>query len=174
MQVSNVFFDATYATPWYRYYNGTTWRQTWHDDSLSLAMKYDSVKTKNIGGVGMWALGYDVPEPELWNLLRYKFTDITDVTPDINIPMSLSLEQNYPNPFNPSTTIGFTLRETGHTTLKIYDAIGREVAVLANEVLNAGVYHHRIFYAGRLASGVYFARLTSGGIHLYMKLLLVK
>jgi hypothetical protein len=90
------------------------------------------------------------------------------------VPKVFALEQNYPNPFNPSTTIGFTLRETGHTTLKIYDAIGREVAVLANEVMDAGVYHHRIFDAGRLASGVYFARLTSGGIHLHKKILLMK
>lgn len=174
MQVSNVFFDATYSTPWYRYYNGSTWRQTWHDDSLSLAIKYDSVKAINIAGVGIWALGYDVPEPELWNLLRYKFTDITSVQSNNTIPSVFSLEQNYPNPFNPSTIIEFTLRETGHTTLKIYDAIGREVAVLANEVLGAGIYHHRIFDARRLASGIYFARLQTGSNTQIRKLMLIK
>ena len=174
MQASNVFFDATYATPWYRYYNGTAWRQTWHDDSLSLAMKYDSVKAKNIGGVGMWALGYDVPEQELWNLLRNKFTDITAVRTVGEMPLQFSLDQNYPNPFNPSTTIGFTLMKTDHATLKIYDAIGREVAVLVNEVLEAGIHHHRIFDAGRLASGLYFARLVSGSNVQVKKLMLMK
>jgi hypothetical protein len=91
-----------------------------------------------------------------------------------SVPVKFELSQNYPNPFNPTTTIGFTLQKSGHTTLKVYDAIGREVAVLANEVLDAGVHHHRMFNAGSLASGVYFARLTSGGIHLHKKLLLLK
>lgn len=171
---SGIFFDATYSTPWYRYHNGTTWRQTWHDDSLSLALKYDSVKALNIGGIGMWALGYDVPEPELWNLLRHKFTDITAVRTDFIGPASLSLEQNYPNPFNPSTTLRFMVNESGHTNLTIYDAVGREVAVLVNEKLEAGVYHQRQFNAESLSGGVYFACLRSGSGSHVRKLVLIR
>ena len=84
------------------------------------------------------------------------------------------LEQNYPNPFNPSTTLGFTAQVSGMTSLKIYDALGREVATLVNEYLEAGVYHERTFNAGGLASGIYFARLTSSGNNAVRKMFLVK
>jgi hypothetical protein len=91
-----------------------------------------------------------------------------------NIPNNFVLNQNYPNPFNPTTTIGFTLQVSGFTSLKIYDAIGREVATLADEYLEAGVHHQRTFYAGQLASGMYFAKLQSGEHVQLKKMLLVK
>jgi len=72
---SNKFFDATYSVPWYRYQTAGGWRQTWYDDSASLALKYDLVASRNLGGTGMWALGYDGTEPELWRLLKAKFAE---------------------------------------------------------------------------------------------------
>ncbi len=72
-----------------------------------------------------------------------------------------ALAQNYPNPFNPGTTIRFSLPDSGHTVLKVYDLLGREVAVLANEQLNAGFHEVRFDGAG-LAGGVYFYRLQVG------------
>jgi hypothetical protein len=90
------------------------------------------------------------------------------------VPQRFVLDQNYPNPFNPSTTIGFTLQSSGHASLKVYDAIGREVATLANEVMEAGVYHQKVFNASQLSSGVYFATLTSAGKSQMRKLLLIK
>lgn len=73
ISVSDKFMDATYNTPWYRYQSGGSWRQCWYDDSLSWARKFDSIKTKNIAGTGMWALGYDGTEPELWGALKTAF-----------------------------------------------------------------------------------------------------
>jgi spore germination protein YaaH len=73
MSSSNKFFDATYNVPWYRYQSGGNWRQTWYDDSLSLAKKYDSILVRNIVGTGMWALGYDVGYSKLWGALKNKF-----------------------------------------------------------------------------------------------------
>ena len=49
------------------------YRQLWYEDSLTLAKKYDWVNEKNIGGVGIWALGYDNGYPDLWKLLGAKF-----------------------------------------------------------------------------------------------------
>jgi len=91
-----------------------------------------------------------------------------------NAPKIFALAQNYPNPFNPTTTIGFTLEKSGMTTLKIYDAIGREVATLVKENLEAGVYHQKIFDASRFSSGIYFARLQSGDKMQTKKLMLLK
>ncbi len=89
-------------------------------------------------------------------------------------PSMFALEQNYPNPFNPSTSISFTLQVPGFTTLTIFDAVGREVAVLLNEHLEAGVLHQRTFDASGLASGTYYARLVSSGEYRTRKLFLVK
>jgi hypothetical protein len=89
-------------------------------------------------------------------------------------PTAFALEQNYPNPFNPSTTISFTLQNTGVTTLKVYNVVGQEVATLVNEVLETGVLHQKQFNAGSLSSGVYFARLTSGSQAQIKKLQLMK
>ncbi len=92
---------------------------------------------------------------------------------DRAVPDGFSLDQNYPNPFNPTTTIGFTLPVSGFTTLKIYDAVGREAGVLVNGLKEAGSYSVQ-FDGSRLASGVYFARLTGGGRSEIKKMLLMK
>jgi hypothetical protein len=79
-----------------------------------------------------------------------------------DLPGTFALLQNYPNPFNPETRIDFTLAERGHTTLTVFDLLGREVAVLVDEVMGAGSHQAR-WNAGQAASGVYLYRLTSGG-----------
>ena len=67
-------------TPWYRYQSGG-WYQCWYDDSLSLALKYEYAKTKNLQGVGMWALAYDGSRPELWGALADAFSGSGSVIP---------------------------------------------------------------------------------------------
>ncbi len=104
---------------------------------------------------------------------RFGYSKEVEVTVG-SAPLVFGLSQNYPNPFNPSTTIGFTLQNSGLTTLKIYDAVGREVATLVNDELEAGVYHQKMFDASRLSSGIYFARLVSGGKTQVRKLMLMK
>jgi len=73
-------------------------------------------------------------------------------------PKSFSLAQNYPNPFNPSTIIKFSLSSTGLATLKIYNALGEEVAELLDKEFSAGVYEVAWNAIG-LPSGVYFYAL---------------
>jgi photosystem II stability/assembly factor-like uncharacterized protein len=90
------------------------------------------------------------------------------------VAAAFELAPNYPNPFNPSTTIGFTLDVSGVTSLKIFDALGREVAVLADGYLEAGVYHQRTFHATHLSSGMYVAQLMNGQRTQFRKMLLMK
>jgi hypothetical protein len=73
-------------------------------------------------------------------------------------PKEFKLHQNYPNPFNPSTTITFTVPVSGYISLKIFDRIGREVAVVTDGHFAPGVYSRR-FDASSLASGTYFYQL---------------
>jgi len=88
-------------------------------------------------------------------------------------PTKFVLEQNYPNPFNPATTISFTLSSKSFVSLKLFDALGREVSVLVSEELPAGSYSRQWNSAG-LASGVYFYRFQAGGFLATKKLLLLK
>lgn len=74
---------------------------------------------------------------------------------------AFGLGQNYPNPFNPLTTISYNVLEPGQVNLTVYDILGREVAVLVNEIKGEGRYTVT-FDASRLPSGVYFYRLKAG------------
>ena len=92
------------------------------------------------------------------------------------------LYQNYPNPFNPSTKIKYEIPASlnpskGGTfkniSLKIYDILGKEVAVLVNQEQDAGIYEI-IFNAANLSAGVYFYQLKADGFIATKKLVLLK
>lgn len=89
-----------------------------------------------------------------------------------------SLEQNAPNPFNPATRITFSIPRAARTTLRVYDTAGRLVATLLDRDLPAGA--HSVTWSGgsgrdqRVASGVYFYQLRSGGEVLTRSMVLLK
>jgi hypothetical protein len=83
------------------------------------------------------------------------------------------LGQNYPNPFNPSTTISFQLPEASYITLKVFDALGTEVATIADGKFSAGV-HEVNFDAKDLSSGLYMYRIISGTNELTRKMMVIK
>jgi hypothetical protein len=87
--------------------------------------------------------------------------------------LEFELHQNFPNPFNPSTTIRFDINTSGNVSLKIYDVLSREVAVLADEYLRAGSYE-RVFEAGNLSSGVYFYTLKAGEFEKTLRMVVVR
>lgn len=89
------------------------------------------------------------------------------------VPREYLLGQNYPNPFNPVTNIQFNIIKSGFTKIVVYDAAGREVETLVNGELNAGIYIVG-FDASKLASGLYFYRLTSGEYSEVKKMMVVK
>ncbi|NBB87495.1 MAG: T9SS type A sorting domain-containing protein, partial [Bacteroidetes bacterium] len=81
-------------------------------------------------------------------------------------PVAFALEGNYPNPFRTQTTLQFDVPEPVDVTLSVYDVMGRKVATLVDQPMQAGA--HEVVWQGRgrngqtLASGVYFVRLTAG------------
>ncbi len=112
-----------------------------------------------------------------FRVVDYRDSVMTGVRADRSVPFLFSLDQNYPNPFNPTTTIAFSVpskseniargreRKGSHTTLRVYDLLGREVAALVNEVKQPGSYEV-MWDASGMASGVYLYRLQSGqGVH---------
>jgi hypothetical protein len=90
-----------------------------------------------------------------------------------DLPRDFSLAQNYPNPFNPLTNVDFQLPISSHVNLRIFDLLGREVAVLADEVRKAGSYHVS-WDAAKMPSGMYVYRLTAGNFVSVRKMILTK
>ena len=103
---------------------------------------------------------------------------LTDIEDDyFNVPTKYSLEQNYPNPFNPSTKIKYTVTKESFINLKIYNAVGQNVAELVNETKPAGIYEVE-FSKGlihqTLSSGIYFYQLQAGSFNDTKKMILIK
>lgn len=104
-------------------------------------------------------------------------TQLTDINIDYSdMPNSFKLNQNYPNPFNPSTKISWHSPVGSHTTLKIYDVLGNEVATLVDEYKEAGNYEveFNVGQAISLSSGVYFYKLQTGNFVQTKKMMLLK
>jgi hypothetical protein len=95
------------------------------------------------------------------------------VNSTVEPPAKFALNQNYPNPFNPSTVISFQIPEQGETELKVFDALGNEVATIVDETMEAGV-HEVEFNAAELTSGVYIYTLISSEFSQSQKMLLLK
>ena len=93
----------------------------------------------------------------------YKYTrqSATDVKPQKTQPKSFFLSQNYPNPFNPSTTIQYTLPESGNVLVRIYDGLGKELRTILNEYQSGGT--HEVKWDGKDA----FGNIVSSGFYIY-------
>ncbi|MBI5473853.1 MAG: T9SS type A sorting domain-containing protein [Ignavibacteriae bacterium] len=78
---------------------------------------------------------------------------------DPTIARTFTLGQNYPNPFNPTTIIPFSLGQRSSVTIKVFDVLGREIALVVNGTYERGA-HSASWDARKYSSGVYFYRLT--------------
>jgi len=98
--------------------------------------------------------------------------DNDDISALSETPTSYSVSC-FPNPFNPSTQIRFGIARAGFVSLKIYDMLGRAVAVLVEEDKSAG-YFQMSWDASRLPSGVYFLRLQASKESIIQKMMLMR
>jgi hypothetical protein len=89
------------------------------------------------------------------------------------LPDKYALHQNYPNPFNPSTQISYGLTKATHVSLKVFDLLGREVAILVDEIHPAGT-HSATFDGSNFPSGIYFYHLQAGDFTMTKKMVLLK
>jgi len=149
----------------------------WMPDNGSPALSGSSFNNPNLNGFENvtfrgafgsvnWSLEWAQFNPREYNIIG--ISQISSV-----IPERFTLDQNYPNPFNPSTTINFSLPNSGLVSLKVYDISGKEIANLVNENLTVGTYEYK-FNAASLSSGIYFYTLKSDNITETKKMLLVK
>lgn len=108
----------------------------------------------------------------LWNM-DIPCGTVTGITNNSDVPETYSLYQNYPNPFNPTTKISFALPKAGFVTIKVFNVIGKEVAVLLNENKQAGMYLID-FNASYLPSGIYFYKININDFTDVKKMILVR
>jgi len=90
-----------------------------------------------------------------------------------SIITTFNLKQNYPNPFNPTTTIPFSINNSGLVKLVVYDMLGHEVATIVDKKMNPGSYKFD-FDASGYATGMYVYRLTVDGKKMAKKMLYIK
>jgi protocatechuate 3,4-dioxygenase beta subunit len=98
-------------------------------------------------------------------------TGVTSAPPANAIAQGFVLEQNYPNPFNPATSIRFTLPTPSHSAIRVYDVLGRKIAMLLDTKLPAGT-HSVQWDASGFPSGIYMYTLESNGVMLSKRMML--
>jgi aminopeptidase N len=112
-------------------------------------------------------------DPDNWILKDIVGTTLID--DKLEVPTAYSLSQNYPNPFNPVTIISYQLPASCFVSLKIYDALGKEVYTLVNEYQQAGFYNSQFsILHSQLSSGIYFYTLKTGDYSETKKMIYLK
>ncbi|MBN1302656.1 MAG: PQQ-binding-like beta-propeller repeat protein [Melioribacteraceae bacterium] len=159
------------ASPGFKY----PWPQVWgspliYKNKLYVAKDGEGLFCYNAGSiVGEWTmLGGNIHATNSY------FAQLTDVSENEKLyPVGYELLNNYPNPFNPATVIAYKIPEAVSVSLKVYDVLGNEIAVLVDEYKQAG-YYETEFNAQDLSSGVYFCRIEAGVYSQMIKMLLLK
>ncbi|MBE0571451.1 MAG: T9SS type A sorting domain-containing protein [Ignavibacteriaceae bacterium] len=123
-------------------------------------------------GPGNYTINAGYAGPLRWDSASVSIS-VTHIGDNSTNLVSYKLYDNYPNPFNPSTSIKYSLPEANFTTLKIFDALGNEVAVLVDELKSAGTYQVE-FNATTLSSGIYYYTIQAGSFNETKKMILMK
>lgn len=158
--------------------SGQTWITTETVDTFTV---YDVVFTDSLHGFAVGDNGdydYDSTYDHRGIILKYKADiDSTVEVAENYSPLDFKLYQNFPNPFNPSTKISWQSSIGVWQTLKIYDVLGNEIAVLVNEYRPAGKYEVEFESTKssiQLASGIYFYTLRAGNYSESKKMILLR
>jgi subtilisin family serine protease len=130
---------------------------------------------------GLWIIRYTDDATSGFNStldswqLEITYDTLVGITQTVTIPSNYILEQNYPNPFNPVSVISFGLPKNSSVSLRLYDVTGKELSLIVNKYLTAGIYEYTIdANALGLSSGVYFYRLEANDFVSIKKMVLVK
>jgi photosystem II stability/assembly factor-like uncharacterized protein len=124
------------------------------------------------------AISFAKPGRGIWAVRSNGGISFHTIIADVNqigtgVSNKYELFQNYPNPFNPVTNIKFQVPKSGFVTLKVFDALGKEVKILIDRELNAGFYETK-FNADNFSSGIYFYKLVTDRFSDVKKMVVVK
>jgi spore germination protein YaaH len=158
-------FDQVTGVPWSSYSVSSQWRQLWYDDSLSLSMKNDLVKRKELGGIGIWALSYQGSGNELWRSIKASYSSAA--------PEICQITKIVPNPVTDDAVISYSVPLKGHVTIKLVDISGNVRAVLVNHELEPGFYDQN-FNSSGFSDGIYICVLQSPSGRVSKKIAVLK
>jgi hypothetical protein len=144
-------------------------------DTLFLVASTFNLQSLPVSSPCFWRVrGINSAGPGGWSEARKFVTTAATAVADQPLPAGgFRLEQSFPNPFNPTTTISFTLPSSMHTTVRIFNAIGMEIATLVNADLQQG-QHSIVWNAASYASGPYFCQLQAGSFRDMKRMLLLR
>ena len=147
-----------------------------YDNPLSIQFKCEFAQDRNLGGVMVWALGYDDMEPEesLTGAINTHWLNLEEGDKTI-LPDQIKLE-SYPNPFNPQTQIKFYLPGPGQINLSLFDINGRSIQTLAEGYFVQGDHSFEWNPAQNqnISCGIYLVMLQTGNSILSKKILYLK
>jgi spore germination protein YaaH len=158
-------FDELTSSAWVSYTSASLWRQLWYDDYESLLMKYNFAASKNLAGIGIWALSYEGTHNEIWSGIHDVYSpEEAEETAIIRI---------FPNPVTSTAEIDFSLIDREKVTLKILDINGREIITLADDERDAGFYSED-FNSATLKGGIYICTLKTKNKVVSRKIVIIK
>lgn len=145
-----------------------------YDDSASITVKMNYVKSQKLGGTIIWALGQDYinAQTPLLNVLGRVITGIPRLVSH-DVPQRFELLQNYPNPFNGQTQIRYIIKQAGRYSLRLYDLLGREVQKLVDNEHQPGSYQVSCS-SENLPSDVYVYELSGVGTTLARTMIVLR
>ena len=149
-------------------YHSTNYGATW--TQMNGGFLYPSLVSLALDSTGHLLVG------SMGSEVYRSVNSVTSVhRPESPKPQACILYQNYPNPFNPTTVISFELPAESLVSMRVYDLLGREIAVLMHEKKQAGSFQ-LVFDASkyRLSTGIYILVLKAGENQLVRKMILVK
>jgi hypothetical protein len=129
---------------------------------------YTSPDTLGFDTLRTISISNPIVETARWTQIAVGINNISSEIPD-----KFQLHQNYPNPFNPVTNIKFDLAKESNVKLIVYDALGREIETLVNQLMKPGFYSYS-FNGKNLASGVYFYKIITSEFTDIKKMLIMK
>jgi hypothetical protein len=151
--------------------NGDTRFVVFYCDGIPYVTDYSKPYSASIASGVVTAKAYALHAQAISVLNAMVVTDVDSKS--IDGPLQFSLYQNYPNPFNAITQISFSVGKYSRTSIRIYDVLGREIAILMNENKPAGSYNVS-WDASRMASGIYLCQLRTESYRQTKKMLLLR
>ncbi|HHS14371.1 MAG TPA: T9SS type A sorting domain-containing protein [bacterium] len=147
-----------------------------HDVCVAIDSVTHEATLRGIRILGQVRIAFTVTDPHSASATDTLFinsikTDVENTASEI--PAEFMLHPNYPNPFNPTTTLRYSLPRACKVRIHIFNLLGREIAVLRDEMQPAGI-HEVLWDAGTHPSGIYFVRIHTESWNAVRRLLLMK
>ena len=131
-----------------------------YENPQSIGFKCQYASQQGLGGVMIWALGYDETSggQELIESINENY--LTKDHTDFRIIPTLTSFNTFPNPFNPLCNIEFLLPQSQKIKIQVVDILGNEIKILNNGILSKG--NHRFLWDAEMCpSGSYFISIES-------------